>query len=382
MDRWVHEYMNRAPGFSNSAAEVGSTCHLALEMYVQAVYIDKTHQPGFELLKTFYHMAYVKIFETADIETTEYRDGYELIKRWFPRNKFQPTPSQPWMCVETVEVKETIRVPYNHPDGTVHEVDFNYIIDRVDQLEETVWEVVDYKSIRVPIQPEDLETKIQARAYALAMQIKHPNATKIKVTFDLLRHEPVSLWFTRDDNIAFWRYLCEETQRIVNLREEDVRPSLNMECGYCVKKFTCPLMKKNIAAGGIMAISDEEAVVILNQIESQLKANKIIKEQLEEKLFIKAATEDILNWEVSGPDGETYEVEIGSSRRRAFDAQKAAEIMGPELFAQQGNMTIGSLEKIIKDASLPQEMRDRLADLLYWNNGNLNAKIKPKKTVV
>src|SRR5699024_4479079 len=114
---------------------------------------------------------------------------------------------------------------------------------------ETEWEVVDYKTVRVPIQPDDLDTKIQARAYSLAIQIKHPEATKIKVTFDLLRHDPVSIEFTRDDNIAFWKFLVAETQRIVDLDEADVRPTLNPECGFCVKKYSCKLLQANIAGG-------------------------------------------------------------------------------------------------------------------------------------
>jgi uncharacterized protein (UPF0147 family) len=52
--------------------------------------------------------------------------------------------------------------------------------------------------------------------------------------------------------------------------------------------------------------------------------------------------------------------------------------MGPELFAQMGNMTLGNLEKIIKDESIPKEVRDQLQSIITWDTGNLQLKVKPK----
>jgi hypothetical protein len=390
-DRWVSEYMDRVPNFDNDAAQVGTTVHGALEMLVKACWIDKTHAgltrvQQKELLITFYQMSYVQTFGTADFETREYKDGFDLAMRWFGRTNLD---EKDMIGVETVEVKETIKIPYNHPDGVAHhcekcqapgvcQVDFNYLMDRVDQIDETTWEVVDYKSIRVPITPEELEQKIQARAYALAIQIKHPEATLIKVTFDLLRHEPVSIYLKRDDNIAFWRYLCAETQEIVNRKVEDVVPRLNLECGYCVKKHTCPLMRKNVAGGGLHAIDVDEAAERVEQIGAQLRALGRMKDELEEVLMRHAAATDTLQWPTQ--DG-ALEVEITSSRRRVFPAQRAAEIMGPELFAKMGNMTLGNLETIIKDPSMPQETRDQLKELITWTNGNLGVKVKKKTTL-
>lgn len=392
--RWVAEYMHRTPNFDNNAALVGTTVHGALEKLVKAVFIDKTHADlnrvkQKELLITFYQMSYIETFGSADFETAEYKDGFALAMEWFRRTDLG---AKEMIGVETVEVKETIKIPYNHPDGSAHtcnkcdgaglpsgqcQVDFNYLMDRVDQIDNETWEVVDYKSIRVPITPQELEDKLQARAYALAIQIKHPEAKLIKVTFDLLRHEPVSIFVTRDQNIAFWRFLCAETQEIVNRMEEDARPRLNTECGYCVIKATCPLMQKNVAAGGILGISVDEAPAMISQLKDQMKANKLLVEQLEDIIYQHAADTDSLSWET--PDG-AYEVEIKSSRRRQFDSHRAAEIMGPEKFASMGSMTLGSLEAVIKDPATPDEMRNELKALIGWTNGNLGMSIKPKTT--
>ena len=378
MDRWVAEYVDRAPSFSNSAANIGTAFHGGAEMFVKDVFItkEKAHldrKQKLELLITHYTMAYVQTFQSGDTTTPEYLDGLELTKRWFKRTNLA---EKQMIGVETAEVKETIMVPYNHPDGTKQHLPFNYIIDRVDKISETEYEVVDYKTIRVPLQPDDLQVKVQARAYALAIQIKHPDATSIKVTFDQIRHEPVSIWFNRDDNIAFWRYLVSETQRIVDTDLKDIRPSLNPECGYCVKKYTCPLMEKNIAAGGIHSLSVTDAVIKIDQLNNQIKANKRIVDDLTEKVMIHAAQNEVLEW--SEADG-TIDVEVTARKTRRFPADRAAEIMGPELFAQMGNMTLGNLEKIIKDESLDAEMRAQLQSLISVETGNLALKIKPKK---
>lgn len=397
MDRWKAEYMDRVPGPNNFAANIGTTVHGALEAFVKAFFINKTHDPRTmtrakqqEMLVTFYNASYIQVFGNADFDTDEYKDGYDLTIRWFKRNNLV---EKPMIGVETVEVKETIKVPYDHPEGISHTcpkcvdagygqgvclVDFNYLMDRVDQLEETVWEVVDYKTVRVPIQPNELEVKLQARAYALAIQIKHPNATRIKVTFDLLRHEPVSIWVTKEDNIRFWNFLCTETQRIVDLDENDVRPVLNAECGFCVKKYSCELMTKNIAGGGVHSLSPDEAAAMIVKLKEQIKANNRIVDDLEEKVMRHAAHSEQLEWRTE--DGG-LDIEITASRRRTFDAKEAAEIMGPELFAQMGNMTLGNLEKITKDESLDADMRARLKALIGFTNGNLGVKINPVKSL-
>jgi hypothetical protein len=393
--RWLHEYVMRTPDFSNPAADVGTAVHAGLEMFVKAVYIDKTHADltrpkQKELLITFYQMGYVQTFGTADMETVEYKDGFDLSMRWFARTDLRHVE------VESAELKETIPIPYNHPDGQAHSCDlcadkgmigdgicyipFNYIMDRVDKTGPTSYEVVDYKTIRVPLQPEDLDEKIQARAYALAIQIKHPDAERIKVTFDLLRHEKISLSMSKQDNINFWHFLVREAQDLVNLQEGDIQPTLNKECKFCVMKATCPELQKNIDGGGIHSLSVDEAALLLAKVENQKAAQTALATALEEVVMRHAADIDMLEWETA--DGST-KVEVGlTAARRKVDAHQAAEIMGPELFAQMGNMTVGNLEKIIKDESLDPEMRDRLKNTMDKTNGNLKVFVKPKSKLI
>jgi hypothetical protein len=402
MKRWEAQYLTYVPGFSNSAADVGTAVHGGLEMFVKAVHIDKTHAgmdrvKQKELLITFYQMSYVQTFGTSNMETVEYKDGFDLTMKWFQRTNLSNR------TVESAELKERTPIPFNHPEGPTHScsncdgtgdpaqgaadvrtqpgvcvIPFTSIMDRVDQIAETEWEVVDYKTVRVPISPEDLETKIQARAYALRIQIKHPEATRIKVTFDLLRHEPVSITFTRDDNIAFWNYLLAETQRIVN--ENNPVATLNPECQYCPIKATCPLMLKNLNNGGIMSLDVDGKADLLAKLQDQMKANARLAEELEEAIMLHASQTDLLEWQTA--DGART-VEIGlTAGRRQVDAHRAAEIMGPDLFAQIGTVTVGNLEKIIKDESLDPLMREALKTTMTKGNGNLKVYVKKAKKLI
>jgi RecB family exonuclease len=374
--RWKAEYMDKTKSWSNSAADIGTFVHGALEYFVKAVYIDKSHDRSWELLNSYAQMSYMETFKSADMETHEFRDGIEMLRKWFPRNLFEHQ-----LKIEGTELGGEFKIPYNNPDGTTGEIPFVYFIDRLDQLAATEWEVVDYKTIRMPLQPEDLEVKIQARAYALAVQIMHPECTRVKVTFDQLRHDPVGMSFTREDNITFWNYLCETVQRLINTPESDARPTLNPECGYCPVKYTCGLLQKNIAVGGYHSLSMDEKVILVRQLKEQVKAYKPIIEELEDSIYTFAATEDQLEWQSEQPNGQVMDVKVGSYRRRKFPAHEAAQIMGMDLFAQVGSLTIGKLDEIIKDQSLDADMRQRLADLIQWETTGLKLDIKPKKTI-
>jgi hypothetical protein len=272
-------------------------------------------------------------------------------------------------------------VPYNHPAGIRKELPFNYIMDRVDYMGDNVWRVVDYKTQRIPIQPDELEVKIQARAYALAIQVKHPEARKVIVIMDLLRHEIVGMDFTRDDNIAFWRFLCAETQRIVNTDESAVVPTLNIECRFCIKKATCAALKKHIDVGGILSLDPDQIAARYGEAVDALAALQSLTSELETALMKHAANQDVLGWETR--TGQEVEIYMANGRR-GVNAERAKEILGPDLFDTYGKqtMTVGTVEELIKDPEIPKEQRDALKSAITKSNGQLKVKVKKKRTVI
>lgn len=372
MVRWKAEYMDRVPSVSNSAADIGTACHGGLEKYVKLVYIDKTHEPGWQLLKGLYDIAYIETFGNADTDTPEYVDGLAMVQKWFKRTDFDGVE------VLSVEDKEPMEIPVEY-QGQRTTVTFNYIMDRLDRLGEGHYRVVDYKSIRVPIDPEDLENKIQARVYALAVQRKFPDAKKVQVVFDLLRHNPVGVVFSFDENMKTAHYIMAEAQRIVDTDETTIRPNLNMECGYCVVKASCSLMQTNIAAGGIHSLTSDERVDLTVKLQAQAKGIKILLEELDDLLLREAHSKGVLDWTT---ENGKYDVEVKVPNRRAVDSSAVARILGPELFGKLGTITLGKLDDIVKDLSVDESIREEVKKQIYMTNGNLQAKIKEKKTIV
>src|SRR5690606_25707099 len=157
---------------------------------------------------------------------------------------------------EVLSVEQKLNFPIKTSAGMIP---FTYILDRLDKIENGVYEVVDYKSIRAYIRPEELKGKIQPRAYALAIQIQYPDAEKIFVSFDMLRHnEKIGVTFTRQDNIDTYRYLQRAAERIIATDEDKTEETINEECKWCIKKTTCDTLARSVAAGTVHSLTIEQ----------------------------------------------------------------------------------------------------------------------------
>src|SRR6478609_6877074 len=126
MARWTAQYHNRVPGFQNQAANLGTTVHAALEHYVRAVYMEKSEQASLKLLISLFEI-YYSINFGADRDES-YAAGVKMLKDWFARNDLSDR------TVLSVESKEFFDVP-----TSAGPIKFNFIIDRLDQLEEDVY---------------------------------------------------------------------------------------------------------------------------------------------------------------------------------------------------------------------------------------------------
>lgn len=359
--RWGAEYFHRASQPGGAAANVGTSVHYALELYVKAVVIDKTHEPSLQLIKDLYKMGYMATFDTANISTPEYEDGLELTIKWWKRTSFDGFE------VISAELKSTFDV-----QTSAGPIPFNYIWDRCDRLDEDTVRVVDYKTIRVPINVQGLKEKIQPRCYGLAAQIQFPEAKKIWVQFDLLRHDPVGVVFTREDNIATWNFLKGAAERLIAADEENLPEKLNPDCRYCVRKHSCLALKKNVLAGGVFGITAEQAVDRRAEIDYAMKAFSMMAEELDTIILQQAEESMSLEWTT-----EKTKVKIGAQRRRNIDSERAARIVGPEIMSTYGKINLGDIDALLKGDQLTEDQKLQLKDLIYKTTGSPNVKVEP-----
>lgn len=354
-------------GVSGDAAMLGSSVHGALEWYVIKCYIEKVNTPSIDLLVAAYQASFMKTFGTSDMDSPEFQDGLEMIRKWHKRTEFEGFE------VLSCEVKENFAVPF--PDKTT--VPLNYIFDRLDKTGPYSYRVVDYKSQRWALNPQDLDTKIQARIYGLAVQIKYPDAEEIWVVFDLLRHDPVGMRFSKQDNKETWAWLKRSAARIHEFTFDQLEPrkseTLNNECKWCVRKVSCESLQNNAAAGGIFSIEDmADAIERRAQLEYQMKGAKAALDELDKLILEEAKSLDTLEFR-----SDFHQINIGISSQRQVDADMVENVIGPDLFKKyrSTSITMKDIDGLLKGQELSPDQKKRLESLIYRKTGEPRVKL-------
>jgi RecB family exonuclease len=357
--RFYEEYVNRARDSSNSAADLGTVLHAVLEEWVKREHHHPTAQTKFTTMQALYVTEYFKLFS----DTERYEEGLEILENWYNRQDF-------WeRTVVSTESKEKFMLPVTYPDGTTGELQFTYIMDRLDMRDDGIPEVVDYKSIRAAVQPEDLKHKIQPRAYAVAAQLKYPDAEFVWVGYDLLRYQYVSVRFSKDENRTTYMHLREVAQRIIDDEpkgtEGEIWPAetINEDCRYCIRKAVCKTLHTHTAAGGLAGVnlSNEpekigEVVDARSQAKWQMDALKLLVEEYDNMVTDYMQDEDIRELE----GNESLVVIKGRSTRKADDAM-IKRIVGPEVWADYSTAGIKSIDSMVKtDQRLTDEQRSEI----------------------
>lgn len=365
MARWKVENFYRTPQVSSEPANIGTSVHYALEHFVEDVYLKGLYEwDNIKQLKAYYDIGYVETFGTTNFDTEAYRDGAALVAKWYDRNR-GGLPNK----VLSVESKQ------NFPIKTsVGEIPWNYIYDRLDQIDHETYEVVDYKTIRLPHRPEDLKAKIQPRSYALAAQIMYPEAKRIWVSFDMLRHDgPVGVVFTRDENADTYRYIKRAAERIIATDEDKAEETLNPECKWCIRKTTCETLQKANVGGTVHGLTIEQVAQKKLDIDSQILALKYAQEELDKQLLAEAEARDEFEYEAGN-----VSVTITARKIRKPNSNAIINIVGPELSAKYGNMTMTNIDKLLKSGELTPDQKRMVESQITSSWSEPSARVKSK----
>jgi len=369
--RYAAENINKNRTGGSMPAMLGTSCHNALEQYVKDCYMgEQRATPSLKLLLDYYKMNFMVEFDTPDpLGDPAYEDGVQMLTNWHSRQDFSG------FTVISVEEKTPFQLNITDSAGTQHQIPFNYIFDRLDQLNETTYRVVDYKSWRGLIQPDDLFGKLQARVYGLACQIQYPHAEKIWVQFDQLRGDSVGVVFTKQDNANTWRYVRKWARKILDTPIEDASETINPDCKWCIRKTTCSALKKNIAAGGVAGLPIIEMIDRRAKIDQQMEALKWAAQELEEALLAAAKNEDAEYLE-----SHNHRVYWTRSSRRQIERMDVLEkIIGPQLMERVGKTSVSmtTLDKLLKGGELTAEQKAQIKGLITNKLGEPSLKTKP-----
>jgi hypothetical protein len=365
--RWAAEMFDRPARVSNSAASLGSSVHGGLEQFVKTCFIEKTMQPTFDNLRMFYMVSFGEQFGWIDQQNELYLDGLQLLEDWFKRidefEKFQ---------VISCEVKETF--PLKTSAG---EIPFTYIFDRLDLMPDGTVRVVDYKTSRWNVTADELREKVQARAYGVAAQVKFPEAKRVWVQFEMLRHgAPVGVMFTKEQNRNSYRYLRAAAERIIRTPRDDAPETLNSECKFCIRVGTCESVASNTLAGGIVGMDLKDQIDRYALLDAQRSAVASALSQLEGAITTQAKEE---GWHEN--EGEVARVRFKASRRRYVDGDMVAHIVPHEIWVKYGSqdITLKNFEAMIKDPTLNDSQRAQLRGMINTGWGEPKLKVEMKK---
>lgn len=367
MSRYKAEVIDRGANFQNSAAGVGIVLHGTLENYIRAVFIRKDMTWSEDNFFKVFHLEFDKQFG-ADRKTPEYEDAKDIATRWF----HDPINEEDLECnkILSLESKNNFLVP-----TSAGKIPVNYIMDRVERLPNGDIKVIDYKTNRFALTSEQLSNEIQAKLYALAMQIIYKEAKIIWVEFQYLRHRSVCVGFTRENNAETWRMIKRMAQEIVDMSEEDAekKETLNAQCGFCVKKATCKALTSNVRVGGIHSMSDGELASRLAKIGDQQRALTGLKAELEAKLLAIMIKSQLT---VLDTDEATIKLSVGG--KRVLNHAQVPTVIGSELANELGQFTLQKIDVLLKGNRISETQKALLKNLITFEQGEPKISVSQK----
>lgn len=190
-------------------------------------------------------------------------------------------------------------------------------IDRVDVEDDETIIVKDYKTNRMLFTREEVDTSLQLSLYQHVAHQLWPWAKKVKLAFDMLRHDIVMETSRTPEQLdAAMQYI--ETVGRMTEETEEYEPRLNNNCVYCDHRYHCPAYKDALAGKQKFACvdkSDFEAVakereevshIVKIATERKQELEKILKAELKQK------NELVLNgmrYRMFNTEKKTYPVE-------------------------------------------------------------------------
>lgn len=367
--RYAAEHVWKAKGPGSHAASLGTSVHGALEIFVKYCYIDRTHEPSSSFLIDLFKMSYMKTFDTVELGEG-FDSGVEMLTNWYNRTSFDG------VTVISCEQRSHFMVP-----TSIGEIPFNYIWDRFDRIGEREYKVVDYKSSVWGVNPADLKKKIQPRAYGLAAAIQLKTNgfeyDKIWVEFDMLRHDPVGIVYSREEITETWNFIRNILEeKIIPTPADNAPETLNPECRFCIRKQVCRALVSNIAAGGVFGLEFDQIIDRRAALEFQKAGIAAAIAELDEVILAESRDQDQQNFFT-----EQNEVYIGlTNTKRRVNADQVEMIVGQDLFEQYGAklMAVGQWEKLCKDSRLTEEQRRQLKSVVYKPPGDVAIKVRSR----
>lgn len=160
-------------------------------------------------------------------------------------------------------------------------------IDRIDVVDDSTVEVIDYKTNRILFSRDEVDASLQMSLYEHAVRQLYPWAKTVKLTFWMLRHGVrIQTSRTADQLEAALRYIATLGEQTESAKEFPAR--LNPNCIYCDHRHDCPAYADALAGKRASVAKDmNDLASVAKEREEVARLSKILdarKRELETTL--------------------------------------------------------------------------------------------------
>ena len=251
-------------------------------------------------------------------------------------------------------------------------------IDKIEEIDEDTLLIVDYKTSKTAPTSDQLKADPQLSIYDFVASKLWPQYKRIILSFDLLRFEPIYTYRTVEERAEFESYIKIVYDKMVALKPENVKASLNLFCPWCDYKDYCSMYKKACSKTEYKFLpttdySDDQLMMEWNDV----RFTKRILESRERELGmiimekIKRGAKNIV--------GEKEEVYIRQNSRTTYDLSSVHKYVPDEDFHKLVNINKKAVENYMSVNPIVKESLEKTATTNYTSPFLAIKKVKKEK---
>lgn len=230
--KYRYQYIEKRPTRPSPDLDFGSSIHNTLRDFHQNY--DTKQEPLDTLLGLYEKNWLIKGYRNKEEEERFKREGREMLKGYYEKNRLDPNKS--------LFLEEAFKV-------RIGDYEVMGRIDRIDELPDGGWEIIDYKAgkrmvdegkLAGDLHPTDIDESHQLSLYYLACREKFKKVPQKLSLYYLRYNEKRSATRTPEQITALEKII----QKIGhNIEAERFEPKKGPLCGWCDFKEICPAFK-------------------------------------------------------------------------------------------------------------------------------------------
>ncbi|HLC38967.1 MAG TPA: PD-(D/E)XK nuclease family protein [Patescibacteria group bacterium] len=216
------QYLDRLPTKPSEKMWFGNHLHETLKFILEDVYHLPTQA---ETIKLYSENFDKSIFAENEVAQNYFANGLKIVENFYSRIK------KAMPAVVSIEEKFVLPMGEHNISG---------VFDRVDKITDNHFEIIDYKTGRVPTQ-DKVDDNLQLTMYDWAAKQKWPHLTDVKLSLHFLAPDlKLSTKRQKEDH--------QQLEETVNKTAEQISlekfaPKPGPLCGWCDFQQFCPIMK-------------------------------------------------------------------------------------------------------------------------------------------